>query len=148
MTIPATTTRALKTSIRNAIAACTPRIQIKGAEKWTPFDRSPGGVAGTRHFSIVMAAGQPTPGGLWGLGYYDCTAELIVLTSYAVPEQDMEIMEDDLHQLREVVLSLRGTTGIIHCQVIGTQNEDTASDDAVIVTHRLEIRYMRSTEVN
>ena len=149
MTIAATTTHALQREISDAIAASAPRITIRNVGRWVPFDRAPKAAAGSRHFSVQIASVGPTPGGLWCNGRYDATAEVAVITSYQVPEVDHALIEDDLHQLRETILSLRGNnSGVIHCATLGTQPEENSNADSVLVSHRLELRYMRSTEVN
>ena len=148
MTIPVTTTTELRTQITAAIAAATPRVQHQGAGKWVPMDRTPSSTVGTRKFSVALSPIGQTQGGLIGLGLYDTTALLQVVTSYAVPEQQMEILEDDALHIREIVLTLRGSSGLITCVYNGTQVNEQENSDAVMVSHQYEIRYMRSTEVN
>lgn len=129
-----------------AVRAITPRRQRQGDHGWTPYEKARTGAHVTRAYRLDWEPGEYLVGGIFSPGAVETTATLSIVTDYRDAEEVTAfIVEDDKHQLRDVINDLMGPdNGLLWAEALPTETERDDEQGGVVILHRFEIRYLRS----
>lgn len=150
MTIANTTPLAIRPYVTQVLEGLTPRIQIKGAERWVSHDRRADPGMKTRRFRVEWnPLSQVESGGFFSTLGKQTPVLMSIVTDYSVAQQHLElIVEDDHTQVERALYQhlVRGETAQI---LVGIESEGASvvaqdeTGDTIQVAHDFRVHYMR-----
>lgn len=141
----ATDLRTLDALIVSTIEGITPRAQRKQASRWVYYERATAGASFTRRFRLDWEPGEYAEDGIFTPDAVETSADLLVVTDYRdVDDEVTFLVEDDKHQLRDVLNSLMAPdNGLLWAEAQRTEIRDDDQLGGQVVVHRFQIRYLR-----
>ncbi len=141
----ATSQKALDTLFTTAIAGITPRATRANDHGWVPYEKARQGAHFTRAFKLDWTPGEFQEDGIFTPAAVETKAVLSVVTDYRDAEEEVQhLVEDDKHQLRDVLNALMAPdNGMLWAEALPTEIDTDDEQGASVVIHAFEIRYLR-----